>query len=48
MGPSLMRRPPKYVQSFIDRHSKPRYYLRRPGFKRVPYWRWKTARRASA
>lgn len=36
MGPHVMRRPPKLVQSFIDRHGKPRYYLRRPGFKRVP------------
>jgi integrase len=35
MGPNLMRRPPKYVQGFIDRHGKPRFYLRRPGFKSV-------------
>lgn len=27
---------PKYVQAFIDRHGRPRYYLRRPGCKRVP------------
>jgi integrase len=27
---------PKFVQQFIDRHGKPRFYLRRPGFKRVP------------
>ena len=33
MGPNLMRRPPKYVQAFLDRHGKPRYYLRRPGHK---------------
>jgi hypothetical protein len=31
-----MRRPPKYVQGFIDRHGKPRYYLRRSGHKSLP------------
>src|SRR4029077_4206259 len=36
MGPNLMRRPPKYVQGFIDRHGKPRFYFRRPGFKSTP------------
>jgi integrase len=36
MGPSLMRRPPKFVQGFLDRHGKPRWYFRRPGFKRMP------------
>ena len=36
MGPHVMRRPPKFVQGFIDRHGKPRWYLRRPGFKRMP------------
>jgi integrase len=36
MGQRVMRRPPKYVQGFIDRHGKPRWYFRRPGFKRVP------------
>jgi integrase len=30
-----MRRPPKFVQGFIDRHGKPRWYFRRPGFKRT-------------
>jgi hypothetical protein len=35
MGPHLMRRPPKYVQGFIDRHGKPRFYFRRAGFKTV-------------
>jgi integrase len=34
MGPRL--RLPKYVHAFIDRHSRPRYYFRRPGFKGVP------------
>lgn len=36
MGPHLMRRPPKYVQGFVDRHGKPRFYFRRAGFKAVP------------
>jgi integrase len=31
-----MKRPPKYVQAFIDRNGKPRFYFRRPGFKSVP------------
>jgi integrase len=31
-----MRRPPKFVQAFIDRNGKPRFYFRRPGFKSVP------------
>ena len=31
-----MRRPPKHVQAFIDRNGKPRFYFRKPGFKRVP------------
>lgn len=30
-----MRRPPKFVQGYIDRHGKPRFYLRRAGFKSV-------------
>src|SRR5262249_33781414 len=33
---NLMRRPPKYVHGFIDRHGRPRFYFRRAGFKRVP------------
>src|SRR5262249_2053444 len=36
MGPRTMRRPPKYVQGFVDRHGKPRYYLRHSGHKSVP------------
>jgi integrase len=36
MGQSLMRRPPKYTQGFIDRHGKPRWYFRRRGFKSIP------------
>lgn len=36
MGPHLMSRPPKFVQAFLDRHGKPRFYFRRPGFKAVP------------
>src|SRR3954447_7047531 len=35
MGPHVMRRPPKYVHGFIDRHGKPRFYFRRPGFRQV-------------
>lgn len=35
MGPHVMRRPPKYVQGFVDRHGKARFYLRRSGFKSV-------------
>ena len=31
-----MRHPPKFVQAFIDRNGKPRFYFRRPGFKSVP------------
>src|SRR5260221_6720122 len=33
---SPMKRPPKFVNGFIDRHGKPRFYLRRRGFKSVP------------
>lgn len=36
MGPHLMGRPPKFVQGFIDRHGKARFYFRRAGFKAVP------------
>src|SRR5262245_12994549 len=36
MGQDLMRRPPKFVQGFIDRRGKPRFYFRRPGYDRVP------------
>jgi integrase len=35
MGSGPLRRPPKYVQGFIDRHGKARFYFRRPGFKGV-------------
>jgi len=33
---SPMSHPPKFVQAFIDRNGKPRFYLRRPGYKSVP------------
>ena len=36
MGPHLMRRPPKYVNGFVDRYGRPRWYFRRAGFKKVP------------
>jgi integrase len=35
MGRHLMRRPPKFVHGFIDRHGKPRWYFRRAGFRQV-------------
>jgi hypothetical protein len=31
-----MSRPPKFVQGFIDRHGKARFYFRRCGSKTVP------------
>jgi hypothetical protein len=31
-----MRKPPRYVHGYFDRHGKPRYYFRRSGFKQVP------------
>jgi integrase len=34
MGPRL--KCPKYVNGFIDRHGRARFYLRRPGFKSAP------------
>jgi integrase len=34
MGQRMMRRLPKFVHGYLDRHGKPRHYLRRPG--RVP------------
>ena len=34
MGPRLKL--PRHVHSFLDRHGKPRFYFRRPGFKNVP------------
>jgi integrase len=36
MGSHLMKRPPKYVHGFIDRHGRPRFYFRRAGFKKIP------------
>jgi len=36
MGPRVMHRLPKFVHGFIDRHGKPRFYFRRPGFKQLP------------
>jgi integrase len=30
-----MKRPPKFVQGFIDRYGRPRFYFRRAGFKTV-------------
>ena len=31
----MMRRPPRYTHGYVDRHGKPRWYLRRRGFKNV-------------
>jgi integrase len=36
MGQRVMRRAPRYVHGFVDRHGKPRFYFRRAGFKKVP------------
>ena len=36
MGQRVMHRPPKFVQGFIDRHGKARFYFRCAGFKTVP------------
>jgi integrase len=36
MGQRLMRRPPKFVHGYIDRHGKSRFYFRRAGFKKIP------------
>jgi integrase len=33
MGPRLKL--PRFVHGFVDRHGKPRFYFRRPGFRRV-------------
>jgi hypothetical protein len=27
---------PRYTRAFIDRHGKPRFYLRQPGLKEIP------------
>ena len=35
MGPHLMKRPPKFVHGFLDRHGRPRFYFRRPGYPSV-------------
>jgi integrase len=37
-----MARLPKYVNGYVDRHGKPRFYFRRRGFKRValPFLPW--------
>ncbi|MBJ7532701.1 tyrosine-type recombinase/integrase [Rhodomicrobium vannielii ATCC 17100] len=35
-GSSLMRRPSRYCHGYIDCRGKPRWYLRRAGYKRVP------------
>jgi hypothetical protein len=32
----MRRKKPDFVHEYLDRHGKPRIYLRRPGQKRVP------------
>ena len=34
--PEILRRPPKYVQGFADRHGKTRWYYRRRGYPLTP------------
>jgi hypothetical protein len=34
MGPRLKY--PRYVNGFVDRHGRPRFYFRRRGFKKIP------------
>src|SRR4051812_4656297 len=36
MGRDIKRRFPEFVQQFVDRHGKARFYFRRRGFKLVP------------
>lgn len=35
MGHGAMRKPPRYVNGYVDRHGKARFYFRREGFPRV-------------
>ena len=46
MGQRRLNRPrlPKYVHAYLDRHGKPRHYMRRPGRKEValPGLPWST------
>jgi site-specific recombinase XerD len=35
-GTAMRRKKPDFVHEYLDRHGKPRIYLRRPGQKRVP------------
>jgi integrase len=35
MGPRVMRRLPRYVHAFIDRHGRGRYYFRKAGHRKV-------------
>jgi hypothetical protein len=32
----MMRKPPRFTHGYVDRHGKPRWYLRRRGFKSIP------------
>jgi hypothetical protein len=32
----VKRKLPKYTHGYVDQHGKPRFYLRRPGHKKIP------------
>lgn len=32
----MMRKPPRFTHGYVDRHGKPRWYVRRRGFKSIP------------
>jgi hypothetical protein len=36
MGRRTQMKTPRYVHGYLDRHGKARWYLRRPGFAKVP------------
>jgi hypothetical protein len=32
----MMHKPPRFAHGYVDRHGKPRWYLRRRGFRSIP------------
>jgi hypothetical protein len=32
----MMRKPPRFMHGYVDRHGKPRWYLRRRGCPNIP------------
>lgn len=32
----MKRKLPRYTHGYLDQHGKPRFYLRRPGHKKIP------------